>query len=102
MTTQFKLPHKFVISFHSAAKYAPSHMFIGGGSYYFFLPYSKDIAREFIKTPLVNNRVSRASMSRIGKPLYEYFINVTYITVDHKLVCKLAIYTTFYLSVPEG
>lgn len=85
LTTQFKLPHKFTICMPSTSDYILGHMFIGGGPYW-YPPYRKDIAKELITTPLVINPVSTAPSYRLGEPSDEYFIDVTSIRVDHKLL----------------
>ncbi|KAK1371949.1 Xyloglucan-specific endoglucanase inhibitor protein 2 [Heracleum sosnowskyi] len=83
ITTQFELPHKFALCMPSTSEYAPGHMFVGRGPY-FFPPYLKDIANELIKTQLVVNPLSTAPVYHTGDPSYDYFINVKSIKVDHK------------------
>lgn len=85
LSEQFKIPHKFAICLPSTSEYAPGHMFIGGGPYY-FPPYGKDIAKELITTPLVRNPLKVRGFEIRGDPEFYYFVNVTSISVDRKLV----------------
>ncbi|KAK1371948.1 Basic 7S globulin [Heracleum sosnowskyi] len=85
LSTQFKIPRKFALCLPSTSEYALGHMFIGGGPYY-LLPYSKDIARELITRPLDINIASRAYRSGFNETWYEYFVNITSISIDHKPV----------------
>ncbi|KAK1351736.1 Basic 7S globulin [Heracleum sosnowskyi] len=85
LSTKFKLPHKFALCLPSTTEYPLGHMFIGGGPYY-FQPYGKDIAKELITTKLVINPVSTYPIYSVGDASDEYFIDVTSISVDNKLV----------------
>uniref|UniRef100_A0A164TFG6 Peptidase A1 domain-containing protein n=1 Tax=Daucus carota subsp. sativus TaxID=79200 RepID=A0A164TFG6_DAUCS len=85
MSTLFKLPHKFALCLPTKSDKTPGHMFIGGGPY-MFPPYSKDIAKELIITPLVINPQSTAPLYAVGESSKEFFINVKSIVVDGKPV----------------
>ncbi|XP_074337787.1 putative aspartic proteinase GIP2 [Apium graveolens] len=61
------------------------HMFIGGGPYY-FPPYGKDITKELITTPIVQHPLKVRGFGIAFDPEFFYYVNVTSISVDHKVV----------------
>ncbi|XP_017256037.1 probable aspartic proteinase GIP2 [Daucus carota subsp. sativus] len=86
LSSQFKVPHKFALCLPSTSENAPGHMFVGGGPYY-FSPYGKDIAKQLITTPLVENPLKIRGVTQSGEDAeYDFYVNVTSISVDHKLV----------------
>ncbi|KAK1371944.1 EDGP [Heracleum sosnowskyi] len=101
LSTQFTISHKFAICLPSTSESAPGHMFIGGGPYY-FLPYGKDIAKELITTPLVENPLKVRGIEIAHDPEFSYFVNVTSISVDHKLVSFNASLLSFEKDGSQG
>ncbi|KAK1371945.1 Basic 7S globulin [Heracleum sosnowskyi] len=101
LSTQFKISHKFAICLPSTSESEPGHMFIGGGPYY-FLPYGKDIAKELITTPLVENPLKVRGFEIAHDPEFSYFVNVTSISVDHKLVSFNASLLSFEKDGSQG
>ncbi|KAK1351737.1 Basic 7S globulin [Heracleum sosnowskyi] len=85
ITTKFRFPHKFALCLPSSTQYSLGDIFIGGGPYY-YLPYTKDIAKELITTKFVINPVSTYPIYTEGDHSDEYFIDVTSISVDKRPV----------------
>ncbi|KAE8674083.1 2-hydroxyisoflavanone dehydratase-like [Hibiscus syriacus] len=77
----FSFPRKFAVCLGSSS----GVVFFGDGPYS-FLPSVTDISKSLSYTPLILNPVSTAPSSFEGEPSSDYFIGVTGISVNGKLV----------------
>lgn len=84
----FKISSKFALCLPSSSEdiyseYGSGNIFIGGGPYY-LPPYTEDVSKLLIKTPLLINPVSTAPVYAEGDSSDEYFIDVNSIRIDGK------------------
>lgn len=85
LSRSFSLPRKFAICLPSST--GPDSigvLFLGDGPY--VLQFDKEVSKSLIYTPLVVNPVSHAFNPSKGEPSYEYFVRVTGVKVNDKLV----------------
>lgn len=88
LSVAFKISSKFALCLPSSSEdiyseYGSGNIFIGGGPYY-LPPYTEDVSKLLIKTPLLINPVSTAPVYAEGDSSDEYFIDVNSIRIDGK------------------
>ncbi|KAJ7954983.1 basic 7S globulin-like [Quillaja saponaria] len=82
LSTTYKLPLKFALCLPSSVERGYGDLFIGGGPY-LMPPFTEDVSKLLLKTPLVVNHVNK---HKKGDPSHEYFTGVKSMKLDRHVV----------------